>query len=330
MFQWGIMATGKIAHQFADTLQAVEGAALAAVASRSPQGAEAFRAEYAEQYPNLRAYGSYEEFVRDPQIDAIYVCTPNALHPACVRLCLEAGKPVLCEKPFAPTAAEAQTLFDLAEQKGLFLMEGMWIAQLPLIQKMRELLAGGALGKLCHLRAEYGFVGSGIRLQRKLSAELAGGAMMDVGCYTLAFARLAFGAGPCGMQSIARLGEGGTDVYSASILDYGEGRTAQLTSAIGVVLPVEGYLCGDKGSILLPHFQQAQKLIFRPYDGPEQVFEAPFRSSGFEYEIGDAMACIAAGRTESSFWGREDTLAIARQIDELHGMWGITAPQRGE
>lgn len=322
MFQWGILATGKIAHQFADTLRVVDGAVLGAVGSRSRQGAEAFAAEYAGKYPGLRAYGSYEELVKDPQIDAVYVCTPNAMHPASIRLCLEAGRHVLCEKPFAPTAAEAEALFDLAEHRGLFLMEGMWIAQLPLIQKMRRLLAGGALGQVRHLRAEYGFIGSGVRLERKLSRELAGGALMDVGCYTLAFARLAFGDEPQNIQSLARLGESGTDIYSASILDFGGGRTALLTSTIGAVIPVEGYICGDKGSLYLPNFQAAQKLIYRPQGGSEQVFEEPFCSSGFEYEIKDAMASIEAGRRQSSFWGREDTLAIARQIDALHDMWG--------
>lgn len=323
MFQWGIMATGKIARQFADTLPAVGGATLGAVGSRSSEGAEAFKAEYAGRFPGLRAYGSYEELVRDPQIAAVYVCTPNALHPASVRLCLEAGKHVLCEKPFAPTAAEAEELVRLARQKGLFLMEGMWIAQLPLIQKMRQLLAGGALGQLRHLRAEYGFIGSGVRLERKLSSQLAGGALMDVGCYTLAFARLALGGEPCGMQSLARLGETGTDLYSASILDYGQGRTALLTSTIGAVIPTEGYLCGTGGSLWLPNFQAAQKLVYRPQDGPEQVFEEPFASSGFEYEIRDAMECIAAGRTQSEYWSWADTLAIARQIDALHALWAL-------
>lgn len=323
MFQWGIMATGKIAHQFADTLPAVEGAVLGAVGSRSREGAEGFAAEYAQTFPGLRAYGSYEELVKDPQISAVYVCTPNAMHPASVRLCLEAGKHVLCEKPFAPTAAEAAELFSLARSKGLLLMEGMWIAQLPLIQKMRELVAGGALGRLRHLRAEYGFVGSGVRLERKLSRSLAGGALMDVGCYTLAFARLALAAEPQRIESIARMGEGGTDIYSASLLDYGEGRTALLTSTIGAVIPTEGYLCGDGGSLYLPNFQAAQKLIYRPQNGAEQVFSEPFVSSGFEYEIRDAMECIAAGRTESRFWGREDTLAIARQIEQLHAAWGM-------
>lgn len=323
MFQWGIMATGKIAHQFADTLAAMQGVGLCAVGSRSQQSADEFAQQYRGRFPQIKAYGSYQALVNDPQVQAVYVCTPNAAHPACVRLCLQAGKHVLCEKPFAPTAAQGEKLFALAAAKGLFLMEGMWIAHLPLIQKMRALLAQGALGEVWHLRAEYGFISSGVRLQRKLSGALAGGACMDVGCYTLAFAWLALGGEPVGCRTLARLGPGGTDVYSASILDYGQGRTALLTSAIGAVIPPEGYICGTKGSLYLPNFQAAQKLVYRPCEGPEQVWQQPFRASGFEYQIENAMACIAAGQRECALWGSADSLAIARQLEELRRMWGM-------
>ena len=165
--KWGILATGTIAKKFAATVCQMDPseAVLTAVGSRTSESARAF----AEAYGIPRYYGSYEDLAKDPEVEAIYISTPNHMHYENCMMCLEAGKHVLCEKPFTTNAAEARTLYHMAEEKGLFIMEAFWIRFLPLYDKLRELLDQGIIGDVRHARCEFGFVASGARKDRKLS-----------------------------------------------------------------------------------------------------------------------------------------------------------------
>lgn len=142
--KWGILATGTIAKKFADTIRQMgaEGESLAAVGSRRAESAQAFAAAYGIP----KWYDSYEQLVQDPEVEAVYIATPNSLHADNCRLCLEHGKHVLCEKPFTLRAEQAQQLYQLAAQKHLFLMEALWTRLLPLYQELQALLAAGELG----------------------------------------------------------------------------------------------------------------------------------------------------------------------------------------
>lgn len=139
--KWGILATGTIAKKFADTIRQMgaEGESLAAVGSRRAESAQAFAAAYGIP----KWYDSYEQLVQDPEVEAVYIATPNSLHADNCRLCLEHGKHVLCEKPFTLRAEQAQQLYQLAAQKHLFLMEALWTRLLPLYQELQALLAAG-------------------------------------------------------------------------------------------------------------------------------------------------------------------------------------------
>ena len=144
--KWGILATGTIAKKFASTVEQMgaEGEQLVAVGSRHMESAQAF----AQQYGIPRCYDSYEALAADPEVEAIYIATPNTLHYENCKLCLEQGKHVLCEKPFTITPEQAQELYRLAEEKHLFLMEAFWIWLLPLYDRLRQLLAAGTIGEL--------------------------------------------------------------------------------------------------------------------------------------------------------------------------------------
>jgi predicted dehydrogenase len=152
-FRWGILGTGNIAGAFANGLRALDDAALVAVGSRTAEAANAF----GDRFGVPRRHASYEALAHDPEVDAIYVATPHPFHKANTLLCLHAGKPVLCEKPFAINAAEAAQMIAAARERGVFLMEAMWTRFLPHVARLRELLAAGAIGEVRQLRADFSF-----------------------------------------------------------------------------------------------------------------------------------------------------------------------------
>ncbi len=182
--RWGILATGKIAGSFARDLALLPECEIAAVGARRQESADAFAAEHGA----AAAYGDYRALVEDPAVDVVYVATPHALHREHVELAFEAGKPVLCEKAFTLDAADAEHLVALAREKDLFLMEAMWMRCNPLVRRLQQLVATGALGEVRQVRADLGFVVDKPPTDRLLDPALGGGALLDMGVYPLTFA----------------------------------------------------------------------------------------------------------------------------------------------
>ena len=319
MLRWGILSTGTIAVKFASTLnQMKEEAVLAAVASRTLEKAQAF----AETHGIPKAFGSYEEMFSDPEIDAIYIATPNNLHYENIRDCILHHKHVLCEKPMTTDAKQAQELFALAAKEGVFLMEGMWISHLPLLKKLRELLDSGIIGEVKHVRADYGFTSKGARRTRKFDSALGGGALLDVGVYNLTFTRMILGD-PLSFQSKVTFSEFGTDDFSVVLLEYPNGKTAAITTAIGIAMPTEGVIYGEKGRIYFPNYQQAQSLTVEIAGETPYTIDMPFEHTGFEYQIRETERCVAAGLLTSPYQTAEDTLAVLRTMDAIRESWGM-------
>lgn len=321
MMKWGILATGTIAAKFADTVNQMEKEqVLAACASRTMEKAEAFR----ERFGIARAYGSYEAMVRDPEVEAVYIATPNNLHYENCVMCLEAGKHVLCEKPFTTAREEGEKLFALAEEKGLFIMEAFWIRFLPALQKMQELIHSGMIGDVVWARSDYGFVAKGARKDRKFDSALAGGALLDIGIYNLGFMRMVMGdAQPESFDSQYHINEYGTDDFSTILLRYPGGRSACVTTSIGMDMPRRAVVYGTKGSICLDDFQHAEKLHVKLADGTEDTIELPEEINGFEYQIREAERCVKAGMTTSDVLKKSDTLEILELMDQIRKSWGM-------
>lgn len=317
--RWGILATGSIAKKFAFTLgqMGAEGEVLEAVGSRRKEAAEAFAAEYGAK----KAYGSYEELLCDPQVEAVYIATPNNFHYENARACLLAGKHVLCEKPFTTSLEQAQALYKLAAEKGLFIMEAFWIRFLPVLQKLQELIREGAIGQVVHARSDYGFIASGARWQRKMDSALGGGALLDIGIYNLGFMHMVMGEAPTGFSSRARFNQMGTDDFSTITLEYPGGRTASVTTSIGMDIPREAAVFGTKGRIVLEDFQKAERMRVCPYEGEAYEVEIPFEINGFEYQIREAGRCIRAGMSTSDVLRAEDTLTVLGLMDEIRESW---------
>lgn len=319
--KWGVLATGNIAKKFADTVTKMsnEQEYLVAVGSRRLESAKAF----ADTYQIRHAYDSYEALCQDPQVEAVYISTPNHLHYENAKLCLESGKHVLCEKPFTTNVQEADELYALAAEKGLFIMEAFWIRFLPLLRELQNIITSGSIGELKHVRCEYGFIAKGARKDRKFDSALGGGALLDIGIYNLGFVHMVMNQTPVHFTSNVHINEYGTDDLSSILLEYPEGKTASVTTSIGINMPREAVIYGTKGSVWLPDYQHAQMMRVRPYEGEETEISMPFDINGFEYQIREVSRCVAAGRNTSDVLRKEDSLLVLQLMDEIRTSWGM-------
>lgn len=319
---WGILATGTIAQKFCEGLKLLGDAELVAVASRSMEKARAFGAEYGVK----RAYGSYEELVRDPEVDIVYIATPHPMHFENAMLCLEAGKAVLCEKPFTMNAREAEALIAFAREKGLFLMEAMWTRYLPAIVKVREWLSKGLIGEVRFLKADFGYRCAWDPEGRLLNPVLGGGALLDVGIYPVSFASMVFGAQPRSVKSLAHIGETGVDEQFAALFEYEGGAIASLSGALRTDFVNDALILGTHGRIHVPDFFHAKTATLHTASGAEEVFGPEFEGNGYQYEAAEAMRCLREGKLESSIMPLEETLAIMRTMDAIRSQWGLKYP----
>jgi predicted dehydrogenase len=245
--RWGILGPGRISVAFLTGLAGSAEQAAVAVGSRSAQRAK----PVAQRFGLPRWYGSYAELVADPELDAVYIGLPNSLHAEWTVAAARAGKHVLCEKPLGRSRTEAESLFRAAEEHGVRLMEAFMYRFHPRTLALGELLADGAIGEVRLIRASFGFTvqdDSDVRL----SPELAGGALMDVGCYCVNLARLAVGSPPARVSAVARWAPAGVDETLAGTLDYSTGAVAQIACSLASSHHHRADIVGTDGVIELP------------------------------------------------------------------------------
>ena len=248
VLRWGIIGTGNIARQFATGLRASRRNRLMAVGSRQFASAKAFAAEF--QVPH--AFGSYEQVLGSGDLDVVYVSLPNALHHDWTIAALEAGKHVLCEKPLAGNVAEARHMFDAARRAGRVLMEAFMYRSHPQTLAVIDALASGTIGSLKVIRSSFCFRTRRVEGNIRFSRELAGGALMDIGCYCTDFSRLFASAEPTSMHVSGHLHETGVDDYAAGTLQFPDGIVASFTCGMSVHADNTAYLCGSEGYIEIP------------------------------------------------------------------------------
>jgi len=314
-FRWGVLGPGRIAHRFAQALEDVDGAELQAVASRSAERAQ----DFAQKYGARAAYDSDEALAADPAVDAIYVATPHRFHYSQTRLCLEAGKPVLCEKPFTVNATQAADLIRLAQAKGLFLMEALWSRYLPIYNQVRTWLDGGEIGEIKLVTSTFCFQPERDPSDRKFNHELAGGALLDLGVYNVSLSQWAIGGNPSGIRALAQLGDTGVDELTAVTMAYPGNVASQFTCSLLFDAVNDLTIYGTKGHVRIhPKFWEATKATLA-VGGKEIPAALPFRRNGFEYQIEEAMRCVRGGRGESEGMPLAGTLANMRTMDQIRG-----------
>ncbi len=321
--RWGIIGCGGIARKFVASLKALSGGTLVAVASSSTERAQAFAAETGLE----PAATDYAGLLANPDVDVVYIATTHNFHAANLRQCLESGKAVLCEKPLTLNATLAGELIALAREKNLFLMEAMWTRFLPAMVKVRELIADGQIGEVITFKADLAFRAPQDPEHRLRNLDLAGGALLDVGVYPLSMASMIFGGAPADIKSHAVIGETGVDERSFYMLDYGQGKTALLSSGISGNLPVEAVVGGTEGYIRIPWFLGAQEIVVCRNNQDPETIRFPFEEEeGFQFEIAHVMECLAAGKKESAIMPLDDTLTIHQTMDAMRAQWGLQYP----
>ncbi|MEO7351565.1 MAG: Gfo/Idh/MocA family oxidoreductase [Marmoricola sp.] len=327
--RWGVLAPGRIAHKFAADLALVPDGELVATGSRSTERSAAFAAEFGGA-----AYGSYEELIADPSVDVVYVASPHALHDEHVRLALEAGKAVLCEKAMTLDAASTTALFDEAARRGLFLMEAMWAACHPMIRKLRSLLADGEHGTARQVHADIGFVvpgaqGGGDQSDRLLDPALGAGALLDMGIYPLTFAHLVLGE-PERLSAVANLSESGIDLDLSIAGLYSGGGTAALTASMTSQAPTTASVATEIGHFELPRkFYHPDRIRWTSYWAPEGTSEwiepdEPVIGLGYGNEIVEVHRCLRAGALSSELVPPGQTISLMRQMDDLRAQIGVS------
>lgn len=322
--RWGILGPGGIAHKFAEALKSIPDAEITAVGSRDLQRANTF----ADTFDIPHRHGSYVELTNNPEIDVVYVATPHPFHKACAMLCLEAEKAVLCEKPLTVDAEQAEEMIACTRKHKQFLMEAMWTRFIPIMVQVQEWLGDGVIGEPRMLTADFGnrIVLTPENMKGRLFAlELAGGAMLDIGVYTVSLASMIFGA-PAKITSLAHIGETGVDEQAAVLLGYDAGQIASLSCAITTRTSQDARIFGTKGSIHIPNFSRATSATLE-VSGKEPVYiEMPFIDNGFEYQILEVIKCLRAGKLESEIMPLDESLSVIKTMDTVREQWGLKYP----
>ncbi len=358
--RWGILGTGTVARDVAQSFAYVADAELAAVGSRSIDTARAF----ASRFGIPKAYGSYDELLADDDIDVVYIATPHDRHRDDCLKCFDAGKAVLCEKPFTLNAAQALEVVSAAREKNLFCMEAMWMRFVPLVRKVRELVEAGEIGHVQMIRADFGYPTWYDPENRFFSLNRGGGSLMDRGIYTLSLARFILGDHE-NMKSSATIGPTGVDHQSACLLEYPNGAIADLSSTLTTYGTNEAVIMGTRGQIRIHDpFYRPSRISLSQFEEPcaptasldgggfkqklkdnplvsklhrmatplldllrGGAISQPFPGNGYQFEIEEVTQCLQQGETESSIMPLDDTLAIMETMDEMRASWGMRYPQ---
>ncbi len=321
-FRWGVIGTGGIARAFIRDLTMTENQSVVAIGSRTLAKAQDLSAET----PGSIAYGSYEEVVRDNNVDAIYVATPHPYHKEHTLLALNASKPVLCEKPFAISARETQEMIDCAIKNNVALLEAMWTRYLPHIAQLREILASGVLGKIYNIQADHGQRLADRNIPRLVEPELAGGALLDLGIYPISFAHLVLGT-PERITSTGVLTDRGVDAQTSAIFDYADGAQAVISTNMIAQTPCRAVVSGLLGRLEIDsvfYAPTSMRLIL--LDGTITHYPHTYQGHGLREQAIEMARVVHSGALESPLMPWRQTLAVMNTLDEIRRQIGLTYP----
>jgi predicted dehydrogenase len=330
---WGIIATGGIARAFARGVAHSQQGRLAAVASRTAAGAQAFAAEFGIP----RAHGSYEALLADPDVTAVYIATPHAQHVEWVERAAAAGKHVLCEKPLGLTRAGAGRAVEAARRHGVLLMEAFMYRCHPQTAKILEIVRSGVLGEVRLVQAAFGFANPFDAANRFWNRELGGGGILDVGCYPVSFARLIAGAidgapfaDPVRVSgAVERHPTAGVDTCAAATLHFANGLIAQVSTSIALMQENVARIYGTKAWLLVPEpwvpvreSGATELRLFRGADKEPEIIRIETDRWLYSLEADAFAAALAAGRREVPAMSPDDTLGNMAVLDA----WAAATP----
>jgi len=316
-----VMGTGNIACTMAETLNKMRNVKCYAVASRTKERAEVFAGEYGFK----KAYGSYEELVKDKNVELVYIATPHSEHYRNAMLCLENGKPVLCEKAFTANAAQAKELFAYAAEKKVFIAEAIWTRYMPMLRTIKEVLASGCIGKPVMLTANLGYPIS--KVPRLIEPELAGGALLDVGVYPLNFAAMLFGTEIEKVQAVCTYTESGVDEQESITLIYKDRKTAVLHATMLAATDRQGIIYGTEGYMVVENINNFESIaVYGQNHEKINTYKRPKQISGYEYEVEACVKALKEGWIQCPEMPHEESMKMMELMDHIREQWGIVYP----
>jgi predicted dehydrogenase len=318
--KWGILGTGGIARTFTEDLLTLDDHVVAAVGSR----AAATAGQFAGQYGIERAHGSYEALAADDGVDVVYIATPHSGHFAAARMCLLAGRAVLVEKPFTVTAGQAEELAAVAADRGLFAMEAMWTRFNPLIRQIADLVANGAIGQVTAVQADFAFAPGYDPEHRLWNPGLAGGALLDLGVYPIAFGSMLLGE-PDLIRALTTPAPTGVDANTAVIARYPGGAVGLYHCGLWAQSPVTAAITGTGGQITVgSHFFRPESFTLHINGGDPQTYSLALDGHGYTYQAEEVARCLRAGITESPLMPLAETIAIMRTLDSVRAAFSAS------
>ena len=320
-----IIGDGTIARNMAKTLRGMkargQNVELYAIAARDLDRAQAF----AQEEGFVKAYGSYREMLEDDQVELVYIATPHSHHAEHMKLCIEYGRPILCEKPFTGNARQAEEVLRMAEEKGVFVTEAIWTRYMPSRGIINDLLASGIIGEPKVLNANLAYAME--NKERILKPELAGGALLDLGVYTLNFASMIFGDDVERMESSVQMYPTGVDFTENISLYYKDGRSAHLISSAAARMDRRGVVSGAKGYLTVNNVNNP--TVIEVFDDNDQLLkhvDVPEQITGFESQVEACMRALEAGQLECPEMPHSEIMHIMKTMDELRAQWGMVYP----
>ncbi|MFC1760528.1 Gfo/Idh/MocA family protein [Planctomycetota bacterium] len=321
--EWGILACGRIAKNFARDLQHSAKNELVAVGSRNKRKAKAF----AKDFSDVRAYGSYEALVQDDEVDIVYVASLHPGHMEHTLLAIEAGKHVLCEKPIAINAKQTQTMIKAARKRDVFLMEAMWTRFFPAILRLRKWLDEERIGQILAMQADFGIRVPWDPKGRLFDPVAGGGALLDLGIYPISFASLVMGCQPEKIQTHVNFCSTGVDDQSSFQCLYADGVTANLFCSSRVWSGHELRLYGTEGQIAINgDFFHPDHVILEMRGKKPRTYPYPHPGNGMQFEADHVATCLCKGQRESDILPLDESLAIMKTLDKIRRQWKFMYP----
>ena len=319
--RWGIIGPGKIAHSFAEDLKRVDDGKLVAVASRNRERAR----QFGERYGATRFFGHYEALFKSKTVDVIYIATPHNSHAELSIEAMKYGNSVLCEKPLGVNRAEVERMVATAHEHQVFLMEALWSRFNPSIQKMKQHVEDGDIGKLQYLNVDFAFYAlDRDEKGRLLNPDLAGGSLLDIGIYPIFLAYLMLGM-PKKIRASSNFHTTGVEVQTSMIFEYPDAQ-ALLYSGFTSNSGVNAKISGTRGSITLhPRWHNAQGYSFES-DGEIDHIALPTLGKGYTHEIMEVHRCLRHKRLQSDLWNHQNSLDLAQLLDDVRKRTGVVFP----
>ncbi|AMN32793.1 Gfo/Idh/MocA family oxidoreductase [Clostridium perfringens] len=316
--KWGILGPGNIARDFAQALNRVNGEVYA-VASRNKERAEKF----ARENNVKKAYGSYDEIIKDENIDVVYIATPHSNHYEYIIKSLNNNKHVLCEKAITVNEKELEEALKIAREKNLVLEEAMTLFHMPLYEKVIKKINNEDLGKVNMVQVSFGSFKEYDENNRFFNLDLAGGALLDIGTYALSFARYFLSSMPEEILSTVKKAKTGVDEESGIILKTKEDEIATISLAFRSKMPKRGIVSCDNGFITIDNFPRANKATINYLDGAVEVIECGEEEKALDYEVIFMEERIKENKESNSI---DLTYDVTKIMNKVRKDWGIVYP----